>query len=340
MNDDGKKITMRGIAKEAGVSLSTVSRVFSGDPHATPNIRKKVIGVARTLGYAPNTVTGQKAFSQSNLIGLVVNHPSGFYTSEVIECVEKEVSRCGYDLILCGAYDDLVREERVIASMLNRQVDGMIITTKRDAYSEELTSKLNRIPVVYLGDKPRSAQNCSTVYLDNYYGGVIGTRYLCELGHRNIVFLGRRLASKSQSKRAAGYEQVCREYGIRPRYFDGEGIRTISKEFKLGLSLLQEGALPSAVYAASDITAFGLIQAADTLGVQIPKDISLIGFDNLAFSEISRINLTSLDLPKAKLAQKAVDRLMAELRNESEAEPTDTRLLPNLVIRGSCMRIN
>lgn len=338
MNRKRATVTIRDIAREAGLSPATVSRVLSGNPHTTEQTKKRVLEVGARLGYRPNLAARTMASNRSGVIGLVMDNTISTYTAEIIKYVERAVRQAGYELMLGGTDSDPKREERIISQFLCRQVDGLIIKSGCEGYSEELVRQLKQTPTVLIGSSEKLHQ-CSAVYVDNFHGGVIGTRYLCELGHRNIVFFGRRASSRSQCSRAEGYLQVCREYGMRPQLYDNpDAVNTIERSCALAKQFLKSGNLPSAVFAASDTCALGLMQAADTLGIRIPKDLSLLGFNNLPTSALSRIGLTTLDQPKEEIAMLAVENLLRQIeRGEGAGEKRI--LLPGLLIRSSCAGI-
>lgn len=330
-----QSITIRDVARETNVSQATVSRVLSGTSHTDAATKERILRVSKELGYIPNYSARMMASGKSKMIGLVVNTPSSPLYSEIIGFVENVISAAGYDLMLCGAYYDHAREERLINSLLTRRVDGLILATGRSSYSRETRALLKRVPTVLVG-KTSSFDGHPLVTTDNFHGGMIGTRYLLELGHRNIVFIGKRSVSAAQKCRAEGFTQTCEQWGVEPRLINNPNqINSIRSGYELAYQCLTSENRPTACFAASDSTAIGTIQAADQLGIRIPEDLSVLGFDNTAYASIPRINLTTIDQPKQMIADQSVEILLKHI-NEPNNEAEQRRLIPTLVKRDTC----
>ena len=331
-------ITMRTIAKEAGVSLASVSRVLSGSAHTSADVRDKVLSVSKSLGYMPS-LTGKMSLSKdSKLIGLVANQIPGSYVASI----EAAASAAGYDLLLTATNYDPDKEDRAIISMLNRRVDGLILRSGREEYPAYLLERMKSVPVVFITGSFQGLPREKVITVDNRYGSAIGTRYLCELGHRKIAFFGRCTTVRTHLDRGEGYLDVCREYGIKPIFIDApKPMVPYPERIELAADYLRRFDLPSAVVCVSDNAALCFIQAADSLGIRIPRDISVLGFDNQTFAAIDRINLTTLRLPQAEASEAAV----RWIKNVTEETPQENqksveRFLPELIARGSCMKIN
>ena len=318
-------ITMRMIAKEAGVSLASVSRVLSGSTHASAAVRFKVLSASKALGYTPSSSEATSLSKDSRLIGLVANKIPGNYVASI----EAVSSASGYDLLLASTGYDPEKEERAILSMLNRHVDGLILSSGRSEYPAYLLERMKAVPVVFISGTFHGLPREKVITIDNRYGSVIGTRYLCELGHRKIAFFGRCHLVQTHMDRGEGYLDVS------------EPVHSFSERIKVATDYLRHFDLPSAVVCVSDNAALCFLQAADSLGIRIPRDVSVIGFENQPFASIDRINLTTLRLPQAEASEAAIRWIM----NITDENPSDSmksveRFLPELIVRGSCMRIN
>lgn len=332
---DRTAVTIRDVAKTAGVSVATVSRVLSGAGPTSPEARQKVIDAVNALKYIPNFSARTMASHKSNMIGLVVDTPFSPYMSEIISYIEKALYAWNFDLILCGAYYDVSREERLISSLISRRVDGLIIATGRPSYSENIRELLRRVPAVLVG-KANTFDGHPGITTDYFQGGVIGTRYLLELGHRKIVFLGRREVSTSQKLRADGYAYVCEQWGVEPLFWDNpENENSVQMGYSMAMACRNAYPELTAVFAASDSLAIGTIKAADELGVRIPKQLSVLGYDNTFLASTPRINLTTIDQPKQLMAESAV-RMLIDHINNPEMKFDNTLLMPALVKRDTC----
>ena len=328
-------VTIRDVAKAAGVSVASVSRVISGSGKTSEQTKQKVNDAVRELKYIPNTSARTIVSRKSNMIGLVVDTPFSPYMSEMIGYIESALGTTDFDLILCGAYYDQNREERLISSLIARQVDGLIIATGRSNYSDSIRELLTRVPTVMIG-KFVTFDEHPVVSADNRQGGMIGARYLFELGHRHVVFLGKRDCSNGQILRSEGYAEACSQWGVEPIFWDNpETENSIYKGYLMTRACLEAHKDITAIFAASDSLAIGAIKAADELGLRIPDDLSVLGFDNTFLASTPRINLTTIDQPKQMMADIAVQMLI-EYINDPDRKAENRLLIPTLVKRETC----
>lgn len=330
-----KKVTIKDIAKVANVSYTTVSRALSGSPDIGEETRRRIVKIAGEMGYAPNPAARTP---ESKSIGLIVSNISSPFTSEIALYVEEQAWAHSYSLILCNSGSNIGKEEAAYRLMLERHVDGIIIHPTYTETYQRIAPYLGRVPTVFmnadLGDLPESY-----VSIDNYKGSYMGTEYLYTLGHRNIVYFGRRLDKETRQLRYQGYADVCQLYGLKPLCHD---CPTDSSSIQQGYVLAKEMFAKfrgfTAVFAATDILALSVLQAADELGIRVPEDLSLLGFDNIAFSALPKINLTTIEQPKQAIAASALNMLLEKIKFPS-TQSTHRLLSPSLVIRESCRRI-
>ena len=176
----------------------------------------------------------------------------------------------------------------------------------------------------------------SYVSVDNYRGAYLGVEHLYNLGHRDILYFGRRRGSTTHQLRAEGYSAACKDLGITPQFCNNTFPSTsIKYGYQLSKQLFTQNRTFSAIFAATDTNALGIMQAAEELGIRIPEDISLLGFDNIRDSGLPRINLTTVEQPKKMLASMAVDSLLDKIQNELSGY-THRILTPTIVERSSC----
>jgi DNA-binding LacI/PurR family transcriptional regulator len=177
------------------------------------------------------------------------------------------------------------------------------------------------------------------VTVDNYRGAYMGTEYLYRLGHRRILYFGRRKGSTTHQLRSEGYRAACADFGLEPRYLNNAfSVTSIKNGYQLARQLFSQPLKETAVFAATDTNALGILQAAEELGIRIPDDISLLGFDNIRDSGLPRIGLTTVEQPKKLLASMAVDSLLDKIENE-QAGYTHRILAPGLVERSTCRAV-
>ena len=329
-----KNVTLKDVAKAAGVSYATVSRALSGSSQIGSETRERVLKLCDEMGYTTNFVARSMVTKRTNLIGLVVPSVDNQFMSELAYHAEVSARSHGYNIMLCDSGPDLRQEKTVVKLLLGRQVDGILIVPQSSRSYESLKPYLDQTPTVFLSENLRD-QPQSYVAVDNSRGTYLGTQYLYGLGHRDILYFGQRQSTTHQL-RAEGYLKACQELGLAPRYFNSEYTRSsIQGGYQLAKELLQKPLDYTAIFASTDSNALGILTAADELGIDIPGRLSLIGFDNISATALSRIDLTTIDQPKKAMAVQAVDMLRDKIEHGTQGYVHQI-LLPTLIRRGTC----
>ena len=329
-----KNVTLKDVAKAAGVSYATVSRALSGSSQIGSETRERVLKLCDDMGYTTNFVARSMVTKRTNLIGLVVPSVDNQFMSELAYHAEVRARSHGYNIMLCDSGPDLRQEKTVVKLLLGRQVDGILIVPQSSRSYESLKPYLDQTPTVFLSENLRD-QPQSYVAVDNSRGTYLGTQYLYELGHRDILYFGQRQSTTHQL-RAEGYLKACQELGLAPRYFNSEYTRSsIQGGYQLAKELFQKPLDYTAIFASTDSNALGILTAADELGIDIPGRLSLIGFDNISATALSRIDLTTIDQPKKAMAVQAVDMLRDKIEHGTQGYVHQI-LLPTLIRRGTC----
>lgn len=329
-----KNVTLKDVAKAAGVSYATVSRALSGSSQIGSETRERVLKLCDEMGYTTNFVARSMVTKRTNLIGLVVPSVDNQFMSELAYHAEVSARSHGYNIMLCDSGPDLRQEKTVVKLLLGRQVDGILIIPQSSRSYESLKPYLDQTPTVFLSENLRD-QPQSYVAVDNSRGTYLGTQYLYGLGHRDILYFGQRQSTTHQL-RAEGYLKACQELGLAPRYFNSEYTRSsIQGGYQLAKELFQKPLDYTAIFASTDSNALGVLTAADELGIDIPGRLSLIGFDNISATALSRIDLTTIDQPKKAMAVQAVDMLRDKIEHGTQGYVHQI-LLPTLIRRGTC----
>ena len=329
-----KNVTLKDVAKAAGVSYATVSRALSGSSQIGSETRERVLKLCDEMGYTTNFVARSMVTKRTNLIGLVVPSVDNQFMSELAYHAEVSARSHGYNIMLCDSGPDLRQEKTVVKLLLGRQVDGILIVPQSSRSYESLKPYLDQTPTVFLSENLRD-QPQSYVAVDNSRGTYLGTQYLYGLGHRDILYFGQRQSTTHQL-RAEGYLKACQELGLAPRYFNSEYTRSsIQGGYQLAKELFQKPLDYTAIFASTDSNALGILTAADELGIDIPGRLSLIGFDNISATALSQIDLTTIDQPKKAMAVQAVDMLRDKIEHGTQGYVHQI-LLPTLIRRGTC----
>ena len=329
-----KSVTLKDVAKAAGVSYATVSRALSGSPQIGSETRERIIKLCDEMGYTTNYVARSMVMKKTDLIGLVVPSIDNQFMSELAYYAEMSARSHGYNIMLCNSGPDLKQEKTVVKLLLGRQVDGILIVPQSPKTYENIRAYADQVPTVFLSENLRD-QPQSYVAVANRRGTYIGTKYLYDLGHRDILYFGRRHSTTHQL-RAEGYMKACQELGLQQRFFNSEFSRSsINNGYQLARDLFSKPLDYTAIFASTDSNALGILKAADEMHIDIPDRLSLIGFDNITATGMPRIELTTIEQPKREMAVQAVDMLRDKIENGTQGYVHQI-LLPTLIKRGTC----
>lgn len=333
-----KRVTIRDVAALAGVSPSTASRVLNDHPAISEKTRIAVQNACQELQYVPDMTARGLAGHMTYTLGVIVPDISNPYFSAICTSIERYAAEKGYRVLLTNTLHDPARELNAVDRMLSQQVDGMIISSCAPQSQEEHVPLLGDLPCIYVGNNHGPA--CSYVEVDNERGSYEATQYLYHLGHRKIIFLGGRTVSRTLEQRLNGYRRSMLLNGLTP-----EGLITPADArsmrqwcYEQAKKLFSNSFLPDAIIAYSDIMAMEVLAAAKEFHLQVPEQISVIGFDNASFSHLPQIQLTTVSQRKARIGYLAVERLLEKIRGDNR-QTTDI-LQPELMIRSTCRRID
>lgn len=332
-----KSVTIKDVAKTAGVSYSTVSRALSGSPEISEATRERILAVCKEMNYTANSVARAMVMKSTRLLGLILTDVSNPFMSELAYHIDRQARTRGYNIILSNSSRVEDQEQELFKLMLGHQADGVIIVPSGAASYDSLKSYIDRMPTVFVGENMKDIPE-TYVSVDNYKGAQIGIQYLYELGHRKILYFGKRRNSITHQLRADGYEDACRQYGLTPMFFNNTfNATSIKNGYQLARQLFQQKMDYTAIFASTDTNALGVMQAAQEAGIRIPEDLSLLGFDNIRDAGLPRIELTTIEQPLKMLASVAVDSLIDQIQNE-QAGYSHRVLFPSLIERSSCSR--
>ena len=329
-----KSVTLKDVAKAAGVSYATVSRALSGSSQIGSDTRERIIKLCDEMGYTTNYVARSMVMKKTDLIGLVVPAIENEFMSHLAYYVEMSARSRGYNIMLCISGPDLKQEKTVVKLLLGRKVDGILIVPQSPKTYENIQAYTDQVPTVFLSENLRD-QPQSYVSVDNTQGTFLGTEYLYSLGHREILYFGRRNSTTHQL-RAEGYIRACQQLGLRQRFYNSEYPRSsIENGYQMAKDLFSRPIDYTAIFASTDSNALGILKAADELGIAIPDRLSLIGFDNIPSTALPRINLTTIEQPKKAMAVQALDMLLDKIERGTQGYVHQI-MMPSLIKRGTC----
>ena len=332
-------VKLRDIAEAAGVTIATASRSLNGSYGVNPTTRKRVLEVASRLRYRPNRLARGLVTGRSQILGLIISDIRNPFFSEVARGVEDEAYAAGCDVVLCNSDLDSQKQNHYIGSLMAKSVDGIImnsVTALEDSERESLAQ--SGVPVVLLN---RSAGNLqfSTVSADNEGGGRLAAEHFLELGHRRFAHLTGPRHHGNLSMRAKGFLHALREREPTATVNVLHGNHTLAGGRTMALKLFREKADVTAIFAANDAVAFGVLKAAMECGIRVPEDVSLIGFDNVEFASIVHPPLTTIHQSKYEIGQAAVNVLL-RLAKGKDKSPENRVLGVELIERKSVRDLN
>ena len=328
-------ITIKDVAREAGVSVATVSRVYSGRDPVSEHTRIRVCAVGARLGYAPHGAAQSLITNRTSTIGVLLPDLHGEFFSEVIRGIDQTARVEGYHLLLSSAHQDPAAMEAALRAMRGR-VDGMIIMSPDLAARSQLASLPLRFPIVLLNNAD-AGRHAGSITIANFDGASAMVRHFVSLGHRRIAMLCGTEGNLDAAERRRGFRAALEDAGIEPcTAFELAGDFDEHSGFAAAERMLALDPLPTAVFAANDSMAIGALFAFRRAGLRVPDDIALAGFDDIPSARYMDPPLTSVHVDISALGERATRRLL-EAMSRPGGEPSTDEVLPaHLVVRASC----
>lgn len=332
-----RPISIQDIAHEAGVSHSTVSRALHDSPLISPGVRRRVQLLAEEMGYTPNAVAQSLKGSRTNTVGLIVTSIADPFVARVVRGVENIAQTAGISVFLSVSNNDPEREMELVEAFYRRRVDGVISATAQiwGPYSERLAHiEIPTVLVNQFSDVERA--QLRWVHVDDYSGACQAVQHLLELGHRRIGYIGVGNRPHSNQRRLAGYRDSLQQAGIP---FNDALVHIAPADHRLhsddvtdgqtlSATLLQAGV--TAIFCYNDLVAVGALLTCRSLGLAVPRQLSIVGFDDIELTQYVTPSLSTVHQPKLRLGETAMSILLDLLEGKSP----ENQLLPvDLVVR-------
>lgn len=345
-----RSATIKSVAHKAGVSTATVARVMHDNGYVAEETRQRVLEVVSETGYRINSIARSLKRNRSNIIGHLLQSmlPNPFFV-KVARGVEAYTESQGYTTLTYNVQGDPAAERRGLETFLSWRVDAIIFSTVRDQKNVEFALKAN-IPVIQV-ERPRSSKS-DRITVDNYSGALAAMEHLLELGHKRIAYIGQKpglvdniLADYVDIERFGGYQDSLKKRNL----FD-ERLVALGKSYTLGDTSAQGDGYYAmkhwletrqrltAVFAGSDILAAGVLQAIHEHGLSVPRDISVIGYDD-TFAPFLTPLLTTVRLPAHELGETAARLAIERLNSKEVKKPKEYRLESQLIVRKSTAKV-
>lgn len=335
-------ITINDVAAEAGVSITTVSRVVNNNYPVKNETRIRIEKAIEKLNYKPNAVARSLITKKSTIIGVLVPGITNLFFPTIVEEIGETVKKKGYSISLTSTGGDYKSEKELIGIMASRQVDGIISIDPSAANLENgFYNKLSEsIPTIIVKGSPKGFK-CNLVCYDEEVGTREAFNYLYELGHRKIAFL-RGAKSFSYNLKEKIYIEFIKQkkldYVNILNAGEGNSIEVVEKSQSSLIKVLSSDEKPTAIFACNDLMAVGVINACSMLKIKIPQELSVIGFDNTLLANITNPKLTSVDQNMKDIGHRAALELLDIIENGQKARKKII-LDTTLVIRDSCSKL-
>jgi LacI family transcriptional regulator len=306
--------TMKQVAERAGVSTTTVSHVINNTRVVSQEARERVLSVIQEMRYIPSAVARSLKNDRTHTLGMMIPNNSNPYFAELIQGIEDECFKLGYNIILCNSYDDPRKQVAYIRVLMEKRIDGLILVSSGS--DPELTQLLadEAIPKV-LVDRELTGVTADFIESDHEQGGFQATQYLLQLGHTNIACVTGPANLLSSSDRVTGYRRALQQAGVafNPDFLVHSDF-TSQGGFTAFQQLLTLATRPTAIFATNDLMAIGGICAANQLHISVPEQLSVLGYDDIALASFSTPPLTTIAQPKYQIgvltAQVLVNRIL------------------------------
>lgn len=326
------KYSISDVAEMLGVSKSTVSRAINGNSGVGDELRKKVLDLVDEIGYKPNTIAQSLSRGRVNIVALILGDIRNPFYADLAFNIQRILNSHGYMVMVFNSEYDVQREIEFLKLTIQFNFAGLILITAQTEIVEDMLHSMdvpmvlvNRILPSYTGD---------SVLTDNFQAGYMAVMHLLELGHKHIGFVRGPGVSSASSQRFEGYRQALRNFSLP---FNEEYVYESDLKMETGITLARNfvkdlKVRPSAMVVVNDMTAIGFSDGCRENGLSIPEDLSIVSFDDIEFSAMKGIELTTISQHVDKMSEHAA-RLMLKQLEEKDAKPERVILEPTLVIR-------
>ena len=324
-----KHITIKDIARELKISVSTVSRALQNHPDISERTKEQVRDCARRLNYKPNLMASNLRTSKNTTIGVVIPELNHHFFSSILDGIEQTANEAGYNILICQTGEDVQKEIRSVQTLIGSRVAGMLVgVSKQTAQLHHLQEVLdNSIPLV-LYDRPCPSLPCDQVVSDDYMGAFNAVEYLIQTGKRKVMFMSSSFQLEVSRRRYQGWRDALMRYHIPIHDNMIVECDTRSRAIIATPRILQSEDRPEAIFCVNDDCAAGVLHAAQIMGVKVPDELSICGFSNAPICRATVPMLTTVQQHGVAIGKRATMRLLKRLAGEdripqTEMVPTD-----------------
>lgn len=338
--ESGMPVKISDVAKEAGVSVTSVSRVLNGGKYVRDEIKDRVLKTVKEMCYSPSSIARSLVLQKTNLIGVIIPDLTSSFHSTILSSIEEIASHNMYSILVSNIMEDIEKEKKYLNVFKQMRVSGIIVMHEK--VDKEIVDIFNTIevPVIFSSVKPKGVTNITSIIINNTRAAYDATKYLIDLGHKRIGFIGGDMNDvTSGQERYNGYMDAMKDNSIK---VDENHVKFGDYKVYGGYSkmneILRTEVLPTSIFAASDDMAVGAINCIFDHGMKVPDDISVIGFDGSNFTELVRPRLTSMQQPIREIGELSVELLIKQIKNQDKLF-NEVVVNHKLVARDSCRKI-
>jgi DNA-binding LacI/PurR family transcriptional regulator len=334
-NGKMKTTTIYDVAKEAGVSIASVSNAINGKGNIGKKKREEIFKVMERLQYQPSVIASALMGKKTFTLGLLIPDVSNPFFSEIARSVEDLAHHAGYSVIVCSTDNKDERVEKYIRLLEQKSVDGIIIGTGVENTEILLQLAEKSVPIIMIA-REVSAMSVHSVLTDDFKGGSLAAQHLLKLGHRRMAVLSENFKVSSSVERVKGFKFALFEAGLTIEADDILSCESTIKDGKRAAAeLIRRGNSPTALFCCNDMLAIGALQAAKEAGVRVPEELSVIGFDNTILSTVTNPMLTTIAQPMEQMVKLAFDLLISSYSDQEDTIKQRIVMQPELIVRES-----
>jgi LacI family transcriptional regulator len=335
-----KKVTIKDVAQMANVSHTTVSRALNNKSRIRNETKEKILSIAKELDYQPNFIARSLVIKRTKTFGLVITTIVNPFYNELAQGIEATARGLGYNIIFCSTHSNLSTEKQYIEMLQSKGVDGIIFSSAHMEDPNIVTLTEEGFPIVLVNRRtyhPIVKEKIDYVGVDNILGGFLAIEHLIKLGHKRIGVIGGSSESSVGFERLEGGKRALETYSLEQRddyFLEGDFLK--ESGYRGGKQFLKMVEPPTAIFATNDYMALGAYQAIMEEGIRVPEDIALIGFNDIEFTAMKGIELTTIGQKKYEMGAVAVKTLVERIEGRKTGPSKEIILEPELIIRKTC----
>jgi len=332
-------LTIKDIANLSGVSKSTVSRVINNRKYVSKKNRERVSNIINETGYIPNNIARSLVTNKTYAIGLIIPDITNPFYSETAKIIEDTIRELGYSLIICNTDNRSDLQNDYINILKQRKVDGIIFGSVRINDTNVTNLSVQELPYITYHRKLKN-ENTNYIISDDITGIKIAVKYLVDLGHKNIAYISGPTSFSTGINRLNGFIEARNIFNLNnSNDLIKKGGYSEYQSWQATKAIINLTPRPSAIIAANDLMAISALDCILHHGLSVPKDISLIGYDNINLASHARIQLTTISIDKKNMAKKTANLLIKEIINKKNSSKLiQIKLKPKLIVRKTTMQ--